>query len=178
MTEAELIARAVAADDRSAFGALVRSHQSSVRHFLRRLTRGDTAQADDLAQETFLRAYRGLARFERRASFSTWLLGIAHNLWRNDRRKPRAISLEAEHLDTLEPEPSPAPAADFRADLEKALLALSPEERTVVHLCHQQGFTHDEAAAILQIPLGTVKTHLHRGRDSLRRHLAPWNPTH
>jgi len=81
--DAELIARTLADDDRAAFGALVLRHQSSVRNFLRHLARGDAALADDLAQETFVRAYRGLARFRGDANFSTWLLGIAHNHWRN-----------------------------------------------------------------------------------------------
>jgi RNA polymerase sigma-70 factor (ECF subfamily) len=176
VTEAELIVRAAAGDDRSAFGELVRTHQSSVRHFLRQLTRGDAALADDLAQDCFLHAYRGLSRFEGRASFSTWLLGIAHNLWRNDRRKARTVALEVDHLARLDPEPSPARAADLRADLEQALRRLSQEERTVVHLCHQQGLTHDEAAVVLDLPLGTVKTHLLRSREKLRILLAPWNP--
>ncbi|HWA28364.1 MAG TPA: RNA polymerase sigma factor [Lacunisphaera sp.] len=176
MTDAELIARAVASDDPAAFGELVRRHQSAVRHFLRHLTRGDAALADDLAQETFVQAWRSLARFEGRASFPTWLLGIAHNHWRNARRQQRAVSVEPEHLAALEPEPSSVPLSDLRHDLGRALGTLAAEEQTALHLCYQQGLSHSEIAHVLQWPVGTVKTHLNRGKDKLRPLLASWNP--
>lgn len=176
MTDAELIARALVSDDRAAFSALVRRHQSAVRHFLRHLSGGDAALADDLAQDTFVSAWRGLARFQGHASFSTWLLGIAHNHWRNARRKPRPVPVEAAHLATLEPVPSPAPLSDLRHDLERALRTLGTDEQAALHLCYQQGLTHAEIADVLQWPIGTVKTHINRGKDKLRPLLAPWNP--
>ncbi|HEX2861293.1 MAG TPA: sigma-70 family RNA polymerase sigma factor [Lacunisphaera sp.] len=177
MTDPELIARAVVSDDRAAFGELVRRHQSAVRHFLRHLAGGDAALADDLAQETFLQAWRSLARFEGRANFTTWLLGIAHNHWRNARRKRRGVALEAGHLATLDPVPSPAPLSDLRHDLGQALRTLAVEEQTTLHLCYQQGLSHSEIADVLQCPLGTVKTHINRGKEKLRPLLAPWKPT-
>lgn len=177
MTDAELIARALVSDDHAAFGEVVRRHQSAVRHFLRHLSGGDAALADDLAQETFVDAWHGLARFGGHSSFSTWLLGIAHNHWRNARRKQRTIPLEPAHLDTLGPVPSPAPLSDLRHDLDRAFLALSEEERTALHLCYQQSLSHSEIAEVLQWPLGTVKTHINRGKDKLRPLLASWNPT-
>ena len=88
-TDSELISRAALGSDTGAFGELVRRHQSAVRRFLRHLTRGDEASADDLAQETFLQAYRGLGHFRADAPFLTWLLGIAHNQFRNARRRIR-----------------------------------------------------------------------------------------
>ena len=177
MTDAELIARTVVADDHAAFGELVHRHQSAVRHFLRHLAGGDTALADDLAQETFVQAWRGLARFQNRSSFPTWLLGIAHNHWRNARRKARTVPVEPEHLAALEPVPSSAPSSDLRHDLGRALRSLATEEQTALHLCYQQGLSHAEIAAILDWPLGTVKTHLNRGKEKLRPLLASWNPT-
>lgn len=177
MTDSELIARALVSDDHAAFGELVHRHQSAVRHFLRHLSGGDAALADDLAQETFLQAWRGLANYRGTASFSTWLLGIAHNHWRNARRKQRTIPVEAEHLATLDPVPSPAPLSDLRHDLGRALRTLATEEQTALHLCYQQGLSHSEIAEVLQWPLGTVKTHLNRGKDKLRPLLASWNPT-
>lgn len=177
MTDSELIQRAIAADDRAAFGELVRRHQSAVRHFLRHLAGGDAALADDLAQETFLQAWRSLVRFEYRANFTTWLLGIAHNHWRNARRKQRTVSVDETHLATLELVPSPAPLSDLRHDLQGALRTLATEEQTALHLCYQQGLSHSEIAEVLQWPLGTVKTHLNRGKDKLRPLLASWNPT-
>ncbi len=177
MTDPELILRCVEADDRAAFGELVRRHQSAVRHFLRHLTGGDAALADDLAQETFLRAWHSLGRFAGRAGFSTWLLGIAHNHWRNSRRKQRTVPVEAAHLDALESVPSAALLSDLRHDLDRALRSLADEERTALHLCYQQGLSHSEIADVLQWPLGTVKTHINRGKEKLRPLLASWNPT-
>jgi RNA polymerase sigma-70 factor (ECF subfamily) len=176
-SDAELIARVIATDDRAAFGELVRRHQSAVRRFLRHLASGDAALADDLAQETFVQAYRGLARFRGEASFASWLLGIAHNHWRNARRKNRATEgVTDRHESSAEEAPSPAQAVALSHDLAHALRELSPDEQTAVHLCFQQGLSHREAASVLDWPLGTVKTHLARGKDKLRHLLAAWNP--
>ncbi|HET7536935.1 MAG TPA: RNA polymerase sigma factor, partial [Candidatus Didemnitutus sp.] len=130
MTDPELIARVLFQEDQAAFGELVRRHQSAVRHFLRHLTKGDAALADDLAQETFVQAYRNLSRFENRATFATWLLGIAHNHWRNARRRARTVPLDAEHLAALEPVPSIAALSDLQQDLAQALGALDADEQT------------------------------------------------
>jgi RNA polymerase sigma-70 factor (ECF subfamily) len=177
VTDSELIARVLVSDDRAAFGELVRRHQSAVRHFLRQLAGGDGALADDLAQETFVQAWRGLARFRGGSAFSTWLLGIAHNHWRNARRRARTVSVEPGHLAALEPTPSPAPLSDLKQDLAQALRTLTADEQSVFHLCYQQGLSHSEIAGVLDWPLGTVKTHLNRGKDKLRPLLASWNPT-
>jgi RNA polymerase sigma-70 factor (ECF subfamily) len=175
-SDPELIARAIATDDRAAFGELVLRHQSAVRNFLRRLTGGDAALADDLAQETFLQAWRGLARFHGTASFSTWLMGIAHNHWRNARRRQRTVPVAPEHFAALEPTPSPAPLSDLKHDLTHALRKLAPDEQIALHLCYQQGLSHSEIAGVLDWPLGTVKTHLNRSKEKLRSLLASWNP--
>ena len=87
VTDAELIARVVVQDDRHAFSELVRRHQSAVRATLRRLTAGNHALADDLAQETFVLAYRNLKSFRQEARFSTWLYRIATNCFLADARK-------------------------------------------------------------------------------------------
>ena len=175
-SDPELIARVLVSDDHAAFGALVVRHQSAVRNFLRHLARGDTALADDLAQETFVQAYRGLARFRGEASFSTWLLGIAHNHWRNARRRQRDhVPLD----DARVPEatvPATATHSDLQHDLTAALRQLSPDEQTALHLFYQQGLSHPEISALLGWPLGTVKTHLNRSKEKLRHLLALWNP--
>jgi len=162
--------------DQAAFGELVRLHQSAVRRFLRHLMRGDTPAADDLAQETFVLAWQNLVRFQARSRFLTWLLGIAHNLWRNARRRQHTMPIEPQHLDQLEPTPSSTSLSDLREDLNRALSALDAEEQTVLHLCYQQGLSHREIAEILDWPLGTVKTHINRGKEKLRPLLASWNP--
>jgi RNA polymerase sigma-70 factor (ECF subfamily) len=172
-SDSDLIARVLGSNDRAAFGELVLRHQSTVRRFLRHLT-GDFALADDLAQETFLEAWRGLVRFNGRAKFTTWLLGIAHNRWRNARRQRlRSPFVGEEAAGAIS---SPAPDADLRQDLRGAVARLSPPEQAALHLCYQQGLSHAEAAEVLGWPLGTVKTHLARSKDQLRQALAAWNP--
>jgi RNA polymerase sigma factor (sigma-70 family) len=175
-SDSELIARVLVSDDRAAYGELVRRHQSAVRRFLRHLTQGDEALADDLAQDTFVQAYRGLARFHGNSSFLTWLLGIAHNHHRNARRRHREIPHDVlpESPDSIEA--SPANASDLRHDLSHALRQLSPDEQTALHVCYQQGLSHHEAADVLAWPVGTVKTHLARSKEKLRHLLAAWNP--
>src|SRR5512140_810951 len=93
VTDAQLIARVVVQDDRHAFSELVRRHQSLVRAMLRRLTAGNHALADDLAQETFLLAYRNLKSFRQEARFSTWLYRIAYNVFLADARKMKELPM-------------------------------------------------------------------------------------
>jgi RNA polymerase sigma-70 factor (ECF subfamily) len=175
--DAEMIARVLVADDRAAFGELVRRHQSAVRRYLRHLTRGDAALADDLAQETFLTAWRGLPRFQGQATFSTWLLGIARNQCRNALRRRRE-TVPATVLEIPdESAPSPAHLVALGHDLAGALGQLDPDEQEVLYLFYQQGLTHTEISGLLGRPPGTVKTHLARGKDKLRQLLDIWNPS-
>jgi RNA polymerase sigma-70 factor (ECF subfamily) len=173
--DSELIARVLATDDRPAFGELVRRHQSAVRGFLRHLLRDDDATADDLAQETFLQAYRRLDRFHVAATFSTWLLGIAYNYYRNERRRRGLVTPVAEP-EPAATGPSHTAASDLRHDLTQALHHLSGDEQLAVHLAYQQGLSHSEIADVASWPVGTVKTHLARAKDKLRELLAVWNP--
>ncbi len=183
LTDHDLIARVLADDDRHAFGELVRRHQSVVRGFLRRLTGGRQALADDLAQETFLAAFRDLGRFRGGAAFSTWLLGIAYNQFRSSRRRARAEVEWTGEVPAAEAVPgheqtTPAASAtvDLQQDLAAALAQLPAEERAAIHLCYAEGLTHEEAAVALECPLGTVKTHVLRAKEKLRRLLRAWAP--
>ena len=175
-TDAELIARTVTQEDRTAFGELVLRHQSAVRRFLRHLTHHDAALADDLAQETFITAWRALASYQGNAAFLTWLLGIAHNHARNARRSRRHTAGELSPEIADESTPAPAQTAAIRHDLTSALQQLNPDEQTALHLHYQLGLTHPEIAAVTAWPLGTVKTHLARGKQQLRQLLSAWNP--
>lgn len=170
----ELIARVIVSDDHAAFGELVHRHQSAVRNFLRHLARGDHALADDLAQETFVRAYRSLGRLRGSSAFRTWLLGIAHNQWRNARRRPQFTTFSDRSDEQIVGDSTAA--CDLQADLRSALGTLSADEQLALHVCYDQGLTHEEAAALLEWPLGTVKTHLARAKQKLRQQLAAWNP--
>ncbi len=171
-TDADLIARVLAAGDPNAFGELVRRYQSPVRAFLRRLTRGDAALADDLAQETFLRAWRKLETFRAEARFSTWLFGIAVNEFRARLRRDRRHLWGDTESQPVAPELATDPSPHgLRLDLDEALLRLSLPERAAILLCCQLGLTHEEAAQTLCAPLGTVKTNILRGKEKLRRWL-------
>jgi RNA polymerase sigma-70 factor (ECF subfamily) len=175
-SDLELITRVVTEDDRAAFGELVKKHQSAVRAFLRQLTRGDAAWADDLAQETFVIAYKTLARFRGDSALSSWLLGIAHNQFRNARRRQREIPHETLPEQQYQHEPSHADSTALHQDLAAAVSQLSTDEQAALHVCYQQGLSHSEAATVLGWPIGTVKTHLARSKEKLRHLLAAWNP--
>lgn len=168
--DAELIARVLASDDRHAFSTLVRRHQSAVRGLLRRLTCGQGALADDLAQDTFLRAYRSLGTYRGGARFSTWLHSIAYHLFLNDLRRRRPESGTAPEPS----EPSTAGRSLLRHDLSRAMEALRPEERLALALAFGEDYSHQEVADILGCPLGTAKTHIARGKDKLKARLGAW----
>lgn len=169
--DAQLVARAVVHADQHAFATLVRQHQSSLRLFLRRLTRND-ALADDLAQETFIRAWKALHTFRHQAAFRTWLFQIAYNLHISHARKRPPSVVPSEQIGHDARQPPPERQAQLRHDLRHLLDVLAPDERTVITLCFQQDFTHQECSDILGMPLGTVKTHINRGREKLKRQLA------
>jgi RNA polymerase sigma factor (sigma-70 family) len=170
-SDADLIARVLAHEDQNAFGELVRRHQSPVRAFLARMARGDAHLADDLAQETFLKAWKKLHSFRGNSRFSTWLFGIAFNEFRDAARRRKELALE--DAGDLPEEPVAGRDAGLRMDLTEAMKGLNSNERAAVVLCCQNGLSHEEAAGVLDCPLGTVKTNVLRGREKLRKRLAP-----
>jgi RNA polymerase sigma factor (sigma-70 family) len=175
LTDADLVARVLVDDDQHAFGELVRRHQSAVRGLLRQLTRTDIALADDLAQETFVRAYRHIRSFRGEARFSTWLYRIAYNCFREDVRRRKELVGVDENQQQAEMDPQVVDPG-LRHDLMYALSLLPLHERSAIVLCCQNGLSHDEAARVLDIPIGTVKTNVLRGREKLKRTLAAWGP--
>jgi RNA polymerase sigma factor (sigma-70 family) len=168
-TDAALVARVLARDDRRAFAELVLRHQGAIRTLLRRLCAGDAARADDLAQETFLLGYRRLASFRGEARFGTWLHRVAWNAYLSEARRRPAAAPDP----PADPASRELPRAEARLDLARAFAVLREEERAALALAYGQELTHEEAAAVLGWPLGTLKTHLARGKERLRRHLFP-----
>jgi RNA polymerase sigma-70 factor (ECF subfamily) len=159
--------------DRVAFAELVRRHQGKVRALLLRLC-GDRSLADDLAQEVFLRAYRGLLGFEGRSSFGTWVYRISYNVYLNHRTRTRSYAALPEDYDARAAAPDDAlsaPRADLRRDLQAAIGELPERYRAVIVLYYLQEVSYPEIAEILELPLGTVKTHLHRAKRMLRLHM-------
>jgi len=172
-TDAELILAAARQGDREAFTELVRRHQSMVRGVLRRLTGGDAALADDLAQEAFLLAWRRLATFRFEARFSTWLYRIAFNAWQSERRKTREVLLGEDEAMPEADAGVPGPGHEDRMDLERAIATLSDGERAALAACYAADLSHEEAARALGLPVGTVKTHILRAKAKLRARLVP-----
>src|SRR3954464_12183344 len=163
VTDAQLIARALVADDRHAFAELVKRHQSTVRACLRKLTAGNHALADDLGQETFVLAWRNLKSFRQEARFSTWLYRIATNCWLADARKRKEELLgdraqdvadgdadDMPHIDALHADHERA--TSLKVDLERAMAVLSEAERAAIVQCYHNDLTHEEAAYVLNCP--------------------------
>jgi len=164
--ERELAAKA-AAGDVAAFTALVRSHEGAVRRFLARLTRG--AGGDDIAQDVFLRAWRSAAVFRGEGSYRGWLLRIAWTEFLSSRRaESRRTSRDQA---AFELERVPQRDADQALDLVRALRELGERERAAALLCFGEGCSHGEAAEIMGLPLGTLKSILARARTALASRL-------
>ncbi|MGD9583675.1 MAG: RNA polymerase sigma factor [Lysobacterales bacterium] len=177
--DAALVKRALVGNDASAFEHLVRRHQGLVRAQLRRLTNGDHAVADDLAQETFILAWRKLQQFRGDANFSTWLYRIAYSCFLQHRRSRVGQAEQSLDLEGAECGPlvSPDCEAGLGIDLDAAMRQLSTNQRAALLYCVQLQLSHEQAAAVLGMPLGSVKTHVARGKTKLRALLRDWlNP--
>jgi len=166
------LAALAASGDRRAFGELARRHSSAVRALLRRMG-ADPALADDLAQDAFLAAFESIGDFRGEGAFVGWVKRIAARLYLKRWRKRAELDpLEVEEI----PEASDGEGeAALKIDLDGALASLSEAERLCVSLCYGAGLSHAEVAAALKAPLGTVKSHVKRGLDKLKRHLAAPN---
>ncbi len=169
-TEAALIV-AAQARDQAAFGELVKRRQGWARALLRRMCRS-VAEADDLAQEAFIKAWDRLKDLETPAAFPGWFRRIAVTTFLMAKRKQRAIFEEIDDANPIAAEDSsPEQAAGAKIDLERALAKLSDAERLCVTLNHGEGLSHSEIVDMTGLPLGTVKSHVLRGTEKLRRML-------
>ena len=175
MEDAPLIARVVADDDRHAFATLVRRHQSAVRGFLLRLCCGDGALADDIAQETFLRAFQRIGSYRSEGGFTSWLLAIAYRTFASEKRKRRWSAEELREAPEVE-QNGAQDATAVSEDIARAMRHLREPERACLSLCYQWGMSHREAAGVMDCPVGTVKTHIARGKEKLREHLSAYGP--
>ncbi|MDQ6685958.1 MAG: sigma-70 family RNA polymerase sigma factor [Pseudomonadota bacterium] len=165
------------AGDDGAFAELVRRHQSAIRRQLRHLMKGEAAIADELAQDTFVQAWRHLPSYRGESTLTTWLHRIAHRCFLMHLRAQtsRGAPLVCAPGDDEVAEPTTNPLSK-RLDVARALAALPEPERLALLYCFQLELTHDEAASALGLPLGTLKSHVARGKARLRRFLAAWAP--
>ena len=172
----------------AAYRELLNRYQRPVFSLVYRLVR-NREQAEDLAQETFVRVFQNIERFDTRFKFSSWIFKIANNLAIDSlrRRDPASVSLDgsahAENADQIESSRIDAVSEDANPEqqlearelggaIEGAVGQLRPEYRTAILLRHVEGRPYEEIAEIMGVPLGTVKTYIHRARSELRGSLA------
>jgi RNA polymerase sigma-70 factor (ECF subfamily) len=165
-TDAELAA-ACLAGEREAFAVLVERHQHAVFNLAYRMT-GNAAEADDVAQESFIRAYRKLAQFRTDGSFRNWTMGICANLARNRfRQRTRREAAEQRHAEFVEFDGPPAPGTDHHEALDRALMSLPETIRIPVVLKYIEGLSIEDIARTLKIGMSAAKMRLVRGREEL-----------
>lgn len=167
-SDRELVTRVTTFDDPAAFRLLVERHQAAIRGFLGRLAGGDHGTADDLAQETFLTAYRKMASLKSGGSLVSWLHTIAYRQFLQHSRKHARQQVMAEPpdhgVDTRD-------AIDAEVLVPRLLRQVNPEERACLTLAYAAGMSHPEIGSITGLPLGTVKSHIQRGRKKLQKWL-------
>ncbi len=159
----------VASQDTSAFGELIRRHQSQVRNFLRKLTRDD-ALADDLAQDCFLHVWDKIHTFSGTGSFIGWMMKIAYTTFLQSKRKSRRY-LEIVEQAGREADLAPTAlqgSADTELDLETLMAALNEQERVIMIFSYACGLSHREISEATEMPAGTVKSIIHRAKEKIR----------
>lgn len=187
MTEARLVAQALSGAQ-PAFEQIVRRYQRPVINFIARVT-GDRAGAEDLAQETFVKALNAVESYRPEFKFSSWIFKIANNVAIDHLRRrelstlsldgsphaatPEAIQATALQLgDRQETALEELEARELGGEIEQAIGRLRPEYRACILMRHVEGRPYEEIATMLDLPLGTVKTYIHRARNELRLYLA------
>lgn len=179
MDESALIQLA-AQQDEQAWETLMRTHQQAVFR-LAYLFTGDADEAEDVTQETFIRAFHFIDHFDRSRSFRTWVLSIAANLARNRLRGWRRYLAALQGLARREPglalrqPPVPAAAEDAQ-EVWRSVRKLSPEDQQAIYLRYFLELTEEETSTVLGIPPGTVKSRLHRALGRLRARLEQEGP--
>jgi RNA polymerase sigma-70 factor (ECF subfamily) len=171
----------------AAYRELIGRYQRPVFSLIYRLVR-DREKSEDLTQDTFIKVLNALDRYDPSYKFSSWIFKIAHNTSLDHLRKkePETLSLdgsphaetaseiEASTISAVSTEESPEAFAANRelgSTLDQAIAKLRPEYRTAIVLCHVEGWPYEDIAESMGVPLGTVKTYIHRARNELKKHL-------
>jgi RNA polymerase sigma-70 factor (ECF subfamily) len=177
-SDGTLIARAQRGDD-AAFEQLVHRHQRYVFNVAYRVLR-DVPEAEDITQEAFVRAWRGLQGFRGHAKFTTWIYRIVYNLCLNRLPGLRRELLQVESVEEAQLNSAPTPPELFEVEeqldfLHAQLDQLSEKYRLVLTLRYLQGLSYEEISTTLNLPMGTVKTHIHRARGILMERKREWD---
>ena len=168
-SDISLVTQVAVFHNKKAFDQLVRKYQSPVRRFFLNQTLGDEQLSDDLAQETFIKAYVNITKFRGMASFSTWLMRIAYNVFYDEVRARH----QTEDMDTsVAVARQTVSASDtLKMDIYAALALLKPDERTCITLQLIDGYPIDQISKITDIAENTVKSHLRRGKEKMANYL-------
>lgn len=170
LSDISLVAQTVVLKDTQAFDRLVKKYQSPIRRFFMNQTCGNRALSDDLAQDTFIKAYTHLASFKNLSGFSTWLYRIAYNVFYDYLRTRK----ETDSLETPEIEArccTPQTDIGQRMDIYRAMRRLKPPERICITLFYMEDLSFEKIAGITGFPTGTVKSHLSRGKEKMAAYL-------
>ena len=162
--ELTLLTQVTVFHNKRAFGRLVEKYQSPIRRFFLNQTGGNEPLSDDLAQETFLKAWLNIGQFRGAANFSTWLYRIAYNVF-YDYTRSHKITEEIDQAVALRQANSGDTA--LQLDLQQALAILSPAERSCITLQLMEGQSIDKISEVTEMAEGTVKSHLSRGKQKL-----------
>ena len=164
-----LVTQVAVFQNKKAFDQLVRKYQSPVRRFFLNQTLGDEMLSDDLAQETFIKAYVNITKFRGMSSFSTWLMRIAYNVFYDHVRARK----QTEDIDSMAAvrQSSSTGDSNLKMDVYAALALLKSDERTCITLQLIDGYPIDQISKITGIPENTVKSHLKRGKDKMTNYL-------
>lgn len=170
LSDIALITQVTVFHNKRAFDSLVRKYQEPIRRFFLNQTGGDKPLSDDLAQEGFINAYTHLDSFQKRADFSTWLYRIAYNVFYDyTRRHKQTDDLETTVIDTQYQ--TSQPDTGTRQDIYKALRLLSEAERTCVTMRFMEELPINKISEITNLPEGTIKSHIFRGKNKLISYL-------
>ena len=171
LDEIRLLSQCALADNRDAFGQLVEAYQPRVRRFLLNLTMGDEMLTDDLAQETFIKAYVGIRSFKGLSSFGTWLYRIAYNEFYSQARKH--VEEHVEDISRLGDVSTAATEAidaiDASMTVQEALTRLNDNERVAVTLFYIEDQPLKQVSKIMQMPEGSVKSLIHRAKGKMKQ---------
>lgn len=170
LNDLSLVAQVVVFHNNSAFDKLVRKYQSPVRRFFLNQTLGDEMLSDDLAQETFIKAYTHLSSFKNLSNFGIWLYRIAYNVFYDYlRSRKETESLEQPAVDSQNS--TRQQDIGTQMDIYRALQQLKPDERTCVTMALMEDLAIDKIVQITGMPSGTVKSHIFRGKEKLANYL-------
>ncbi len=170
LNDIALVTQVAVFHNKRAFDQLVRKYQSPVRRFFLNQTLGDIQLSDDLAQETFIKAYLNITKFRGLSSFSTWLMRIAYNVFYDDVRARKQTEDVDTSISALRQSASSGDS-NLKMDIYAALALLKPDERICITLQLIDGYPIDQISKITGIPDNTVKSHLRRGKERMTIYL-------